>query len=335
MAARQFIYHMQRLGKTWPGGKKVLENINLSFYPDAKIGVLGVNGSGKSTLLRIMAGLDTEFVGEGFVAEGARVGYLPQEPHLDPDARRARQRHARREGEAGDSRPLQRTRDELFRRDGGRDDPPPGRDRGQGPMGSRQPGRAGDGRARLPARRFRRRRTLSGGESRRVALCRLLARKAGAAAARRADQPSRRRDGQLARRAFARLSRRDPHRHPRPLLPRQRHRLDSRARPRPRHSLRGQLFVVAEAEAETPRTGRPRGRRAPAGARRGKRVDRSLAESPPGQIQGAHRRLRRARQEAEREGADDRPDHHSRRRAARRRTSSTSSSCRRVTATGC
>ena len=84
MAARQFIYHMQGLTKTWPGGKKVLENINLSFYPDAKIGVLGVNGSGKSTLLRIMGGLDTEFVGEGFVAEGARVGYLPQEPHLDP-----------------------------------------------------------------------------------------------------------------------------------------------------------------------------------------------------------------------------------------------------------
>jgi ATP-binding cassette ChvD family protein len=84
MAARQFIYHMQGLGKTWPGGKKVLENINLSFYPDAKIGVLGVNGSGKSTLLRIMAGLDSEFVGEGFVAEGARVGYLPQEPELDP-----------------------------------------------------------------------------------------------------------------------------------------------------------------------------------------------------------------------------------------------------------
>jgi ATP-binding cassette ChvD family protein len=85
MAARQFIYHMQGLSKTWPGGKKVLENINLSFYPDAKIGVLGVNGSGKSTLLRIMAGLDTEFVGGGFVAEGARVGFLSQEPHLDPD----------------------------------------------------------------------------------------------------------------------------------------------------------------------------------------------------------------------------------------------------------
>ncbi len=82
--ARQFIYHMQGLAKTYPGGKKVLENINLSFYPDAKIGVLGVNGSGKSTLLRIMAGIDKEYTGEGFVAEGARVGYLPQEPHLEP-----------------------------------------------------------------------------------------------------------------------------------------------------------------------------------------------------------------------------------------------------------
>ncbi|HLH49809.1 MAG TPA: energy-dependent translational throttle protein EttA [Roseiarcus sp.] len=82
--ARQFIYHMQGLTKTYPGGKKVLENINLSFYPDAKIGVLGINGAGKSTLLRIMAGIDKEFAGEGFVAEGARVGYLPQEPQLDP-----------------------------------------------------------------------------------------------------------------------------------------------------------------------------------------------------------------------------------------------------------
>jgi ATP-binding cassette ChvD family protein len=81
--ARQFIYHMQGLTKTYPGGKKVLDNIHLSFYPDAKIGVLGVNGSGKSTLLRIMAGIDKDFTGDGFVAEGARVGYLPQEPQLD------------------------------------------------------------------------------------------------------------------------------------------------------------------------------------------------------------------------------------------------------------
>ena len=82
--SRQFIYHMRGLSKTYPGGKKILENINLSFYPDAKIGVLGVNGAGKSTLLRIMGGIDKEWTGDGWVAEGARVGYLPQEPQLDP-----------------------------------------------------------------------------------------------------------------------------------------------------------------------------------------------------------------------------------------------------------
>ena len=84
MNGRQFIYHMQGLSKTYPPNKKVLDNIHLSFYPDAKIGVLGVNGSGKSTLLKIMAGIDTDYVGEGWVAEGARVGYLEQEPQLDP-----------------------------------------------------------------------------------------------------------------------------------------------------------------------------------------------------------------------------------------------------------
>jgi ATP-binding cassette ChvD family protein len=81
--ARQFIYHMQELSKTYPGNRKVLDNVHLQFYPDAKIGVLGVNGAGKSTLLRIMAGLDNEYSGEAWAAEGARVGYLAQEPQLD------------------------------------------------------------------------------------------------------------------------------------------------------------------------------------------------------------------------------------------------------------
>jgi ATP-binding cassette ChvD family protein len=81
--ARQFIYHMEGLSKVYPGNRKVLENINLSFYPDAKIGVLGVNGAGKSTLLRIMAGLDQDYSGEAWAAEGAGVGYLSQEPQLD------------------------------------------------------------------------------------------------------------------------------------------------------------------------------------------------------------------------------------------------------------
>lgn len=81
--ARQFIYHMSGLSKSYSGGKKVLDNVHLSFYPDAKIGVLGPNGAGKSTLLKIMAGLDTEFTGEAWAAEGAKIGYLSQEPQLD------------------------------------------------------------------------------------------------------------------------------------------------------------------------------------------------------------------------------------------------------------
>ncbi|OHV84221.1 energy-dependent translational throttle protein EttA [Rhizobium sp. LCM 4573] len=81
--ARQFIYHMAGLNKSY-GNKKVLENIHLSFYPDAKIGILGPNGAGKSTVLKIMAGLDKEFTGEAWLAEGATLGYLPQEPKLDP-----------------------------------------------------------------------------------------------------------------------------------------------------------------------------------------------------------------------------------------------------------
>ncbi|MDQ2860476.1 MAG: energy-dependent translational throttle protein EttA [Pseudomonadota bacterium] len=82
--AAQYIFQMQGLSKTYPGGKKVFENIWLSFYPDAKIGVVGVNGSGKSTLLKIMAGIDKEFNGEAKPLEGTRMGYLEQEPHLDP-----------------------------------------------------------------------------------------------------------------------------------------------------------------------------------------------------------------------------------------------------------
>ncbi len=84
MAGPQYVFQMQGLTKVWPGGKKVFENIHLSFLPDAKIGVVGVNGTGKSTLLRIMAGVDTEFNGEARPANGVKVGYLPQEPSLDP-----------------------------------------------------------------------------------------------------------------------------------------------------------------------------------------------------------------------------------------------------------
>ncbi len=85
MANPQYVYHMHKLSKTYPGGKQVLRDISLSFFPGAKIGVVGLNGAGKSTLLKIMAGDLEDYVGEAWAAEGVRVGYLPQEPELDPE----------------------------------------------------------------------------------------------------------------------------------------------------------------------------------------------------------------------------------------------------------
>ena len=84
MASYQYVYHMEGVSKTYPGGKKCFENIHLNFLPGVKIGVVGINGSGKSTLLRIMAGIDTDFKGEAWAAKGSKVGYLSQEPYLDP-----------------------------------------------------------------------------------------------------------------------------------------------------------------------------------------------------------------------------------------------------------
>jgi len=148
--ARQFVYFMQGLSKTYPT-RKVLDNVHLSFYPDAKIGVLGVNGSGKSTLLRIMAGLDKEYNGEAWVAEGARVGYLEQEPQLDP-TKTVRENVmlgvGKQKAILDRYNELAMNYSEENRR---RDDQAAGRDRGRRPVGSRQQGRSGDGRAALPA----------------------------------------------------------------------------------------------------------------------------------------------------------------------------------------
>ena len=83
MAGPQFVYVMKGLSKTYPGGKQVLKDIWLSFYPGAKIGIVGVNGAGKSTLMKIMAGMDSEYTGEAWAADGVRMGYLSQEPQLD------------------------------------------------------------------------------------------------------------------------------------------------------------------------------------------------------------------------------------------------------------
>ena len=85
MPSYQYIFVMQNLTKVFPGGKELFKGITLSFLPGAKIGVLGVNGAGKSTLLKIMAGVDKEFNGEAWAADGVKVGYLEQEPKLDPN----------------------------------------------------------------------------------------------------------------------------------------------------------------------------------------------------------------------------------------------------------
>ena len=242
--ARQFIYHMQGLTKTYPGNRKVLENIHLSFYPDAKIGVLGVNGSGKSTLLRIMAGIDKEFTGEAWVAEGARVGYLPQEPQLDPDKT---VRENVMEGVAPQKAILDRynelamnysdeTADEMTKLQDEIEA------KGLWDLDSKVD-QAMDA-LRCPPDDADVTK-LSGGERRRVALCRLLLEQPDLLLL---DEPTNHLDAEsraLAGRPSAQLSGRDPDRHPRPLLPRQRHRLDPRARSRPRHSLRGQLLRLA------------------------------------------------------------------------------------------
>ncbi len=313
--ARQFIYHMQGLTKVYPGNRKVLENIHLSFYPDAKIGVLGVNGSGKSTLLRIMAGIDKDFNGEGWVAEGARVGYLPQEPELDASksvrenvmegvaAKKAlidryNEIAANYSDETADE--MAKLQDEIELEE---------------PVGPRFAGRPRHGGAALPARRR------GGGEAvgRRAppgGAVPAIAGATGTPLARRADQPSRRRVGALAGRPPAQLSGRDPDRDPRPLLPRQRHRLDPRARPRQGHPLRGQLFVLAGAEAEAAGAGGPRGGGAPAHARPRVGMDRGLAACPAGEIQGALSALRGTVGEGQRKADPDRADRHPGRRTA-------------------
>ena len=246
----------------------------------------------------------------------------------------ARERDAGRGEEEGAARPLQRDRRQLHRRDRRGDGEAPGRDRQQEPVGAGFPGRPRDGGAALPARRRRHREAVRRRAPPRRAVP-AAARSAGAAAARRADQPSRRRIGELAGRPSARLSGRHPDRHPRPLLPRQRHRLDPRARPRPRHSLPGQLLGLAGRQAEAAGAGGPRGRRAPAhlAARAG--VDSRVSQGAAGQIEGALRALRGFAEAGEREADPDRADHHSGGGAARPERRRLRSSCGRATATTC
>ena len=245
----QFIYTMKDLRKVTPQGKEILKGIWLSFYHGAKIGVLGANGAGKSTLLRIMAGVDQDFAGEAFLGEGYTVGFLPQEPRSTrrrtcSSTSRRRSPARRRSSPATRSSPpnySDETADEFARLQDQID--------AQNPWElDRQLEIAMDALRLPPADADVA--TLSGGERRRVALCQVLLRAARPAAARRADQPPRRRVGRLARAPPRRVSGHGRRGHPRPLLPRQRRRLDPRARPRRRHPLGGQLLLLARAEGE-------------------------------------------------------------------------------------
>ncbi len=251
---------MRGLKRFYPPDREVLKGINLSFYPGAKIGVIGSNGSGKSSLLRIMAGEDDGFTGEARLTPGFTVGYLPQEPQLNP-SKDVAGNVAEGVGEAkalvdrfnevcaafGDARC-------RHRRPAGRAGGPAGQDRCRRGLGARSHLRDRHGRPAAPSGRRRRRDALG----RRTPAGRAVPAaplQAGPAPPRRADQPPRRRVGRLARADAAGLPGHRRGGDPRPVLPRQRGRLDPRARPRRGHPVGGQLLVVARAEAGAPRGG--------------------------------------------------------------------------------
>ena len=313
--APQFIFTMRGLSRFHPPDRQVLENINLSFYPGAKIGVLGANGAGKSSLLRIMAGEDDGYSGEARLTPGFSVGLLHQEPHLDeskdvlgnvmdgvgetatllerydavlagwsdPDADYDKlgeqQAQLEKEIEAADAWDLKRTIDIAM-------------DALRLPPGDADVT------------------TLSGGERRRVALCRLLLVAARPAAARRAHQPPRRGVRRVARAVPRRVPRHRRRGHPRPVLPRQRRGLDPRARPRARHPVGGELLVVAGAEGGPARAGGEERSGEAAHARPRARVDPPGPARPAGQGQGPHQRLRSARRRGRGRRRSGRPARH-------------------------
>ncbi len=287
MNGRQFVYFMQGLTKTYPGNRKVLENIHLQFYPDAKIGVLGVNGSGKSTLLRIMAGIDNDYTGEAWVARGRARRLSAAGAAARSETKSVRENVM--EGVAKQKAILDRynelamnysdeTADEMTKLQDqieaqGLWDLDSKVDQAMEAL--RCPPDDADvtialGRREAPGRALQ-----------------ASARRARIAAARRADQPSRRRKRGLAGRPSAQLSGRDPDRHPRPLLPRQRHQLDSRARSRPGIPYEGNYSSWLGQKQQAAGAGRPRGGIAPAHARRRAGMDFGLAQGAAGQVQGA------------------------------------------------
>ena len=305
----QYIFTMHRLSKVHPPDKTVLDNLTLAFYPGAKIGVLGYNGAGKSTLLRIMAGVDEEYRGEAALAPGATVGMLEQEPALDE----SKDVKGNVEDGVAETKALLDRFNELAANYSDETAEEFGRIQAQIEAADAwnldtQLEYAMDA-LRLPPPDADVS-TLSGGERRRVALCRLLLRAPDLLLLGRAHQPSRRRVGRLAGAAPERVQGRDRRRHPRPLLPRQRRRLDPRARPRQGHPLPGQLLELARAEAGTPGPGRAL-REGPSAHDRGRAG--VGADEPQGQkdeVQGPSGPLRGAGGGGAQRQARGRPDPH-------------------------
>ena len=317
---------MNRVSKVVPPKRIILRDISLSFFPGAKIGVLGLNGSGKSTLLRIMAGTDHGDRGRGAAAARHQDRHAVAGAAARSAEGRARQRRRGRRRNPVADRPLQRRQRQVRRsrpRRGAdeqaarRAGEAAGRDRRQGRLGAGAQARSRGGRA-APAAVGRRRyeNLRRRAPPRRAVPPAAVA--AGHAAARRAHQPSRRRIGRVAGALPGELSRHRDRGHARSLLPRQRRRLDPRARPRPRHSVGRQLLLVAGAEGAAARDrGEAAGRPAQdAGARAG--VGALESEGAPGEEQGAHAALRGAGVAGIPEAQRDQRDLHSAGPAPRR-----------------
>ena len=324
--AAQFIFTMHKVSRYYPPDREVLKDISLSFYPGAKIGVLGHNGSGKSSLLRIMAGLDDGYTGEARLTGGFTVGLLEQEPHLDP----AKDVIGNVMDGVGETATLLERYDAVLAKwaDPDADYEKLGEEQADleaqieasGAWDLKRTIEIAMDALRLPPVRRRRHHALRRRAPPRGAVP-AAAGPARPAAARRAHQPPRRRVGGVARALPARLRGHRRGHHPRSLLPRQRRPLDPRARPRQGHPVRGQLLQLARAEAGAPPHGgeagvgpgphpRPRARVGPHGP-----------QGPPGQGQGPPLRLRAAaRRVAGRPGQRRQArDLHPLRRAPRRR----------------
>ena len=291
--AAQYSFVMKGLTKTFPGAPKpILNNISLQFYPDAKIGIVGPNGSGKSTLMKIMAQRDKEFTGEAWPGDGITVGYLRQEPQLDPTK-------TVKENVMDGVRPVADMMERFNVISAQMADPGDDFDALMAEMGELQEkidavdGWTLDNQLEIAMDALR----CPPGDAGRQSLGRREApRRAdppvvgetGYSLARRADQPPRRRKRPVARKAPRRLCRQRHPRHPRPLLPRQCRQLGARARSRPLLRLRIQLFRLSREESQAPRAGGARGKGQAEGDQRRAGVDPAVPQGAPGQVQGAH-----------------------------------------------